>query len=56
MENNQLLVKQVHMKTQSKKLYITEAKDSNLPYLTKTAFKRKSNTTFNMKIVDLDEP
>ena len=43
------------MKTQSKKLYITRNKDSNLLYLTKTALKRTSNAIFNMKIVDLDE-
>ena len=48
MENNELLIKKVHMKTQSKKL-------SNLMYLTKTALKRTSNTIFNMKVVDLDE-
>ena len=34
---------------------IEETKDSNLLYLTKTAFKRTSNVIFSMNIADLDE-
>ena len=56
MENNNLLIKKVHIKTQSKKLFITgNDNDSNLLHLTKTALKRTSKVIFNMKKVDLDE-
>ena len=54
-ENNYLLIRKVHIKTQSEKLYITRNKGSNLLYLTKTGLKRTLNAIFNMKIVDLDE-
>ena len=43
-------------KHRAKSFTLHETKDSNLPYLTKTALKRTSNVIFNMKIeVDLDE-
>ena len=54
-EKNYLLIRKVHIKTQSEKLYITRNKGSNLLYLTKTGLKRTLNAIFNMKIVDLDE-